>query len=98
MLVFEFLRRSAGGFNGEIVLSDVSGDYKWGLRVSSSDNCITNGLEITLGSSGASLLIAANNDERVRVLDVETQQTLCTLELDWASNGCLLYTSPSPRD
>lgn len=80
----------AGGFNGEIVLASAAGDYRWGKRVSNSDNCITNGLELTQGNSGASLLIAANNDKRVRVIDVETQETLCTFDLEWASNGACM--------
>jgi hypothetical protein len=80
----------AGGFNGEIVLASVTGEYKWGMRVRNSDNCITNGLELTQGNSGAHLLIAANNDERVRVLDVDTQQTVCSFDLEWASNGACM--------
>lgn len=57
------------------------------MRVSNSDNCITNGLELAEGHSGASLLIAANNDNRVRVLDVETKNQSCSIDLPWASNG-----------
>ena len=57
------------------------------MRVSNSDNCITNGLELAEGHSGASLLIAANNDNKVRVLDVATKQQRCSIALPWASNG-----------
>lgn len=78
---------NTGGFSGEIVLASVGGHYHWGMRVSNSDNCITNGLELAEGHSGAAMLIAANNDNRVRVLDVETKHQRCSIDLGWASNG-----------
>lgn len=56
-------------------------------RIASSENGITNALEISLGASGAPRIVAANNDEAVRVLDAETCRVLRSCPLPWAVNG-----------
>jgi hypothetical protein len=66
------------------------GDTLWSTRVSTTDNCITNGLEIKEGYTGSVMLLAANNDERVRLLDIERREPVCSLELEWAANAATM--------
>jgi hypothetical protein len=81
---------SVGGFCGEIVLASDAGEVLWGMRVSASENCITNGLEISRACSGNLMVIAANNDNRVRLVDVETKRSLHEIPLSWAANGAAM--------
>ena len=76
----------AGGFNGEVIVVNERGEAKWNHRVSREENCITNSLEIAEAHTGAVSLLASNNDEKVRLLDPEAQQTVCQFDLPWASN------------
>lgn len=66
-------------------------------RIASSENGITNALEVSLGGSGAPRIVAANNDEAVRVLDAETCRVLRSCPLPWAVNGATARPGGSGR-
>ena len=79
---------------GEIVVCTEQGDTKWVYKVAHSDNCITNGLELAEGHTGALTLLAANNDDKARVLDPEAGQKVQEFELGWAAN-CVVVNPAS---
>jgi hypothetical protein len=80
----------AGGFLGEIVVATEGGEILRNSRVSTSNNSITNALELAESPSGALLLTSANNDDHVRVLDIERPHPLHEIELPWAANAATL--------
>ena len=55
--------------------------------MSNTDNCITNGLEINESAAGAATILAANNDEKVRVLDVARTTVAQEIDMEWAVNS-----------
>jgi hypothetical protein len=81
---------SAGGFLGEIVLATEGGEILQNSRVSTSNNSITNALELAESPTGTLLLISANNDDHVRVLGIERPHPLHEIELPWAANAATL--------
>ena len=64
-----------------------AGELRRNTRVSDCNNCITNGLELTESYSGALHLTSANNDDRVRVFDLERPQPVHEFPLEWAANA-----------
>lgn len=64
-----------------------AGEVKRNTRVSDCNNCITNGLELAEGYSGALLLTSANNDDRVRIIDIERPHPVHEYALEWAANA-----------
>jgi hypothetical protein len=67
-------------------MANEQGDTEWNYRVATGENCITNGLEIAQGPSGALCILASNNDEKVRLLDPEACSKVSELPLGWAAN------------
>jgi hypothetical protein len=95
----------AGGFNGELVVKPLvtggNGFYSRfspaSMRVTLSDNGITNGIEVVPqpGTGGGlagdppgipSSILVANNDNAVRLFDAATLQRTADWGLDWAAN------------
>jgi hypothetical protein len=67
-----------------------AGEVLRNSRVSDSNNSITNALELTEDSTGTLLLISANNDNHVRILDIERPHPLHEIELPWPANAATL--------
>jgi hypothetical protein len=58
---------AAGGFSGELAVQRLGcPDLLYCGRISSSDNGITNGLEIVAPAQAPPYLVSANNDNKVR--------------------------------
>ncbi|RDX65925.1 hypothetical protein CR513_55368 [Mucuna pruriens] len=83
----------AGGFQGELTCKhlDKKG-VSFCTRTTHDDNAITNAIEIYDSLSGATHLIASNNDGGVREYDTERFQLLNNLQFSWPVN----HTSISP--
>lgn len=69
---------AGGGFAGELVVRRLGAaeEFCHSGRVTESENGITNAIEIARGRSGATYVLCSNNDERVRILDASTFQTV----------------------
>lgn len=88
---------AAGGFNGELVMAQADrGEMIWHRRVAQSENCITNALEVSQSASGGWTLLAANNDNKVRILEATSGRPISEIALGWASNCAA--TNPQQRN
>ncbi|WVZ04692.1 hypothetical protein V8G54_018038 [Vigna mungo] len=83
----------AGGFQGELTCKrlDQKG-VSFCTRTTHDDNAITNAIEIYDSLSGATHIIASNNDCGVREYDTERFQLLNNFQFSWPVN----HTSISP--
>ena len=110
---------AVGGFNGELIIKPLTAGGTGGpfarpprfrpaaMRVTLSDNGITNGIEVVPapGTGGglpgdapgvpASLLLA-NNDNAVRLFDAATLARTADWPLDWAANWATSCPGASP--
>ncbi|KAI9141929.1 hypothetical protein BKA69DRAFT_1070515 [Paraphysoderma sedebokerense] len=76
-----------GGFNGEYVLKSLNKTAKPVSGVVTTDpNGITNHIEITEGRGGDIKAIVSSNDQKVRMLNLETRAWKKTIDVDWAVN------------
>lgn len=79
---------AGGGFGGELVARRVGSEDKFAcsMRVTTSDNSITNAIEIFRTPTGQVHLVCSNNDETVRVFGADTFQLVSQHRLPWAVN------------
>lgn len=85
---------AGGGFGGELVAQRVGSENQFdcSMRVTTSDNGITNAIEIYRAPEGQLRLLCSNNDDTVRAFDAETFQLVSQYRLPWAVN----YTAVQP--
>ncbi|KAL3032611.1 hypothetical protein AAZX31_02G092000 [Glycine max] len=83
----------AGGFQGELTCKRLNKKgVSFCTRTTHDDNAITNAIEIYDSLSGATHIIASNNDCGVREYDTERFQPLNNFQFSWPVN----HTSISP--
>ena len=63
------------------------------IRVSSSDNGITNAIDIYKTPTGAIRLACSNNDQAVRLFDATAMTNVTQFNLPWAVNSCVAHPS-----
>ncbi|PRW20425.1 putative WD repeat-containing -like [Chlorella sorokiniana] len=79
---------AGGGFGGELVVRRIGAaePFACSMRVTTSDNGITNAIEIYRTPHGQVRVLCSNNDDMVRAFDSETFQLVSQLPLPWAVN------------
>ncbi|KAL4459152.1 hypothetical protein ABPG75_014017 [Micractinium tetrahymenae] len=88
---------AGGGFGGELVARRIGSEDKFAcsMRVTTSDNSITNAIEILRAPSGQVRLVCSNNDETVRVFSADTFQLVSQFRLPWAVNCTVVQPGTS---
>ena len=79
---------AAGGFGGELILKRLGSAERFdaAVRVTNSDNGITNAIQIYQSITGSIALVLSNNDEAVRVVDAATCNVISSYSMPWAVN------------
>eukprot|EP00252_Welwitschia_mirabilis_P025194 TRINITY_DN777_c0_g1_i12.p1 TRINITY_DN777_c0_g1~~TRINITY_DN777_c0_g1_i12.p1 ORF type:complete len:338 (+),score=27.71 TRINITY_DN777_c0_g1_i12:1867-2880(+) len=84
---------AAGGFQGELICKFLNKPgVSFCTKITHDENAITNAVEIFNDASGATRVMTANNDSKVRIFDTEKFRVLSTFTFPWSVN----YTSVSP--
>ncbi|XP_012838914.1 PREDICTED: uncharacterized WD repeat-containing protein C2A9.03 isoform X2 [Erythranthe guttata] len=83
----------AGGFQGELICKSLNQTgVAFCTKVTTDENAITNAVDIYRNPSGATRVMAANNDAQVRVLDAANFACINRFTFPWSVNN----TSVSP--
>ncbi|XWS25265.1 hypothetical protein CRYUN_Cryun27aG0054400 [Craigia yunnanensis] len=82
----------AGGFQGELICKYLNQPGVAFCAKLTTDNAITNAVDVYCNPSGAMRVMAANNDAQIRIFDAETFASLNHFSFDWSVNN----TSVSP--
>lgn len=79
-------------YNDDMAAAQSQGTKALGTRVSSSENGITNAIDIYNSVSGTPSIVCSNNDQAVRLFDAATLSPKGEFKLPWAVN----YTAAHP--
>ncbi|XP_022138944.1 uncharacterized WD repeat-containing protein C2A9.03-like isoform X2 [Momordica charantia] len=83
----------AGGFQGELICKFLNHpEVAFCTKVTANENAITNAVDIYNNPDGATRIMTANNDAKVRIYDAENFASLSCFSFDWSVNS----TSVSP--